>query len=421
MDGVLTIVSRKTHGDVASSSAFRSLWLLLLPCGSTFYRAFSSQWYYQAPAIRFVSGALGSSRSALCPGLFARSGLYSPTSSFCETILFISFDAEISNSCFCRRVARCGSSEDIVAVCRKLPGDAEQLSDSMMQCRLYKLKMPQLRRFWEFSPKFVLCVCPRDQDVARVFVKRDTPSARKSAGDDAVAPDSAHSFAVRGAQRWRHIHSASLVSIAAGAGQPLPPARAAKVFSWVQSGKLAWESPDNACTAWQATFRDNDASRSVSAEALPASDAADDAADEYDLNRWVSKSISHSSALKLPVLYEISVVTGSDFGAGTDSQVFCSLYGEDGLQSPELPLAVSINNKDPFETGQLGTALLYLLENFKESDLSSTDTFRHVIPPIGRVASIRIRFDATGHGECFQSGPSTLVLISFHLRGGLAA
>jgi hypothetical protein len=54
-------------------------------------------------------------------------------------------------------------------------------------------------------------------------------------------------------------------------------------------------------------------------------------------------------------MYEISVVTGSEFGAGTDARVFCTLYGEDGAQSPELPLAVSLQHKDPFETGQLGT------------------------------------------------------------------
>lgn len=227
----------------------------------------------------------------------------------------------------------------------------------MMHSRLYKLKMPQLRRFWDFSPKFVLCVCSR-QDLSRVFVKKDPSSGSINAGGDMVASESALAFAARGSQRWRHIHSTSLVSIVPGSIQPLAPARAAKVFSWMRSGRSAWESHDSASDAWQSTFRDNDASRnmcsSLSSDASPGSESAD----MPDLNRWVSKSSSRFDTERLlPVMYEISVVTGSEFGAGTDARVFCTLYSEDGLQSPELPLEVSVQNKDPFETGQLGVSL----------------------------------------------------------------
>lgn len=245
----------------------------------------------------------------------------------------------------CRRIAHCSASDDIVSECRKLPSDAEELTDSMMRSRIYKLKMPQLRRFWDFSPRFVLCVCPR-QDASRAFVKKDPSLRDSSAGGDAVAPDEAHTFVARGAQRWRHIHSAALASIVPSALPPLAPARAAKLFSWMRSGKPAWQSHDSSI-AWQSTFRESDA-----AIASPGSGGAD----APDLNRWVSKSLLRVDTERpLPVMYEISVVTGSEFGAGTDARVFCTLYGEDGAQSPELPLAVSLQHKDPFETGQLGT------------------------------------------------------------------
>jgi hypothetical protein len=262
-----------------------------------------------------------------------------------------------------------------VTACRNLTSAAEQLSDSMMRNRIYKLKLPQLTRFWDFSPNFVLCVCPQDQDQPRNIVKRDLQSANKCSGDSA-ASDSAHVLAVQGAQRWRHIHSASLLSIEPSTLQPLPPAQAAKVFSWTRSGKPAWESPDDASSAWRATFRDNGSSGNANANASPTSAAAD----EPDINRWVSKSVSHFSAVKLPVLYEIAVATGSEFGSGTDSQVFCILHGDDGSQSPELPLAVSTSNKDPFETGQLGAAICCSFEesvNLTVAVQTSSDMLSH--------------------------------------------
>jgi hypothetical protein len=226
----------------------------------------------------------------------------------------------------------------------------------MMQQRLYQLKLPQLRRFWDFSPKLILCVCARD-DSSRIFVKRDGFSSDINASGDEKEPGSVHAFAVRGAQRWRHIHSASLMSIAPSAMQPLPPARAAKVYSWMQSSKAAWELHDDTSAAWHGTFRGNVSPPSARAEALTESSVAE----EHDLNRWVSKNYV-SEPSKHPVLYEISVVTGCEFGAGTDSRVFCTLYGDDGLHSPELPLDVSIQNKNPFETGQLGEGVQFVVK-----------------------------------------------------------
>jgi hypothetical protein len=250
-----------------------------------------------------------------------------------------------------------------VTSCRQLGSDALALSPAMMQNRLFQLKLPQLTRLWDFSPRLLLCVCARD-DSSRIFVKRDGFSSDKNASGDEQDPGSVHAFAVRGAQRWRHIHSASLMSIAPGAVPPLPPARAAKVYSWMQSSKAAWEFHDDTAAAWHGTFRGNVSPLSTSAEALPDGNAAE----EYDLNRWVSKN-TVSNSLALLVLYEISVVTGRELGAGTDSRVFCTLYGEDGLQSPELPLDVSIQNKDPFETGQLGEHVCFLCKDMHQFTL----------------------------------------------------
>ncbi len=78
--------------------------------------------------------------------------------------------------------------------------------------------------------------------------------------------------------------------------------------------------------------------------------------------------------------YEITVVTGKDQGAGTDSKVFCALYGEFLGRSCELALASSLSHRDPFETG-------------------NSDTFRHLLPrSLGRITSVSVRFDASGFG-----------------------
>jgi hypothetical protein len=167
----------------------------------------------------------------------------------------------------------------------------------------------------------------------------------------------------------------------------------------MNSNKAAWEFHDDSSIAWRSTFRADTVS-------LDRSDAAalnSDAVDEVDLNRWVSKTVFVSQALRPQVCYEISVVTGSEFGAGTDSRVYCTLYGE-GLQSPELELAASLQNGNPFETGQTGSPSLFCShENILSHISRCTDTFRHTLPQIGTVTSIRIRYDAAGFGELLAS------------------
>ncbi len=80
----------------------------------------------------------------------------------------------------------------------------------------------------------------------------------------------------------------------------------------------------------------------------------------------------------------MQVVTGSARGAGTDANVFCTLFGGDGSSSGEFPLSKSLNHTDKFESGH-------------------TDTFVHEAPLLrGGVCSVGVRFDASGLGSDWQ-------------------
>jgi hypothetical protein len=105
---------------------------------------------------------------------------------------------------------------------------------------------------------------------------------------------------------------------------------------------------------------------------------------EFDHGDWLTnekKEVLLPACSGKPVFpYEITVVTGKDRGAGTDSKVFCALHGESLGRSCELALASSLSHPDPFETG-------------------NSDIFRHLFPrSLGRIASICVRFDSTGFG-----------------------
>ncbi len=104
---------------------------------------------------------------------------------------------------------------------------------------------------------------------------------------------------------------------------------------------------------------------------------------EFDHGDWLTKA---KTEVLLPFCksktlfpYEITVVTGNDTGAGTDSKVFCTLHGISWCGG-ELALSTSLNNSDPFEAG-------------------NTDTFKHFFPrSLGCIASILMRYDASGIG-----------------------
>ncbi len=75
--------------------------------------------------------------------------------------------------------------------------------------------------------------------------------------------------------------------------------------------------------------------------------------------------------------YEIIVVTGDVRGAGTDSQVYVTLFGDNGKRTEKLHLKNSSNNKNPFERNQ-------------------TDKFRVKGDYIGELVKLRIEHDNTG-------------------------
>ena len=83
-------------------------------------------------------------------------------------------------------------------------------------------------------------------------------------------------------------------------------------------------------------------------------------------------------------LCKSQVVTGRARGAGTDSNVFCTLFGSDGSSSGEFQLSKSLEHADKFESGR-------------------TDTFCHEALQLrGGVCSVGVRFDATGLGSDWQ-------------------
>ena len=82
-------------------------------------------------------------------------------------------------------------------------------------------------------------------------------------------------------------------------------------------------------------------------------------------------------------MYKVHVVTGSDRGSGTDSNIFLTLLGVDGKSSDEVGLERS-QNMNKFESG--ATDIFDL--NFKTR--------------IDDIASIRLRSDDAGMGSDWQ-------------------
>ena len=74
--------------------------------------------------------------------------------------------------------------------------------------------------------------------------------------------------------------------------------------------------------------------------------------------------------------YDISVYTGDKTDAGTESQVYITLYGVNGKQTEKIHLKDS-NNKNPFERNKL-------------------DKFRVSGSYIGELTELRIEHDNSG-------------------------
>jgi hypothetical protein len=74
--------------------------------------------------------------------------------------------------------------------------------------------------------------------------------------------------------------------------------------------------------------------------------------------------------------YEILVFTGDKRGAGTDAQVYITLFGSNGKQTQKIHLKDS-NNKNPFE-------------------LKQTDKFTVQGEYIGELTKLRVEHDNSG-------------------------
>ena len=75
--------------------------------------------------------------------------------------------------------------------------------------------------------------------------------------------------------------------------------------------------------------------------------------------------------------YEITVYTGDKRGAGTDAQVYITLFGNQGKQTKKIQLKDSSTNKNPFESKQ-------------------SDKFTVKSDYIGELTKLRIEHDNTG-------------------------
>jgi len=75
--------------------------------------------------------------------------------------------------------------------------------------------------------------------------------------------------------------------------------------------------------------------------------------------------------------YDIIVITGDVKEAGTDSQVYITLFGHDGKRTEKIPLDHSSTNKNPFKRNQ-------------------TDKFHVEADYIGELVKLRIEHDNTG-------------------------
>jgi hypothetical protein len=76
-------------------------------------------------------------------------------------------------------------------------------------------------------------------------------------------------------------------------------------------------------------------------------------------------------------LYEINVLTADKKGAGTDSQVYITLFGNNGKRTDKLHLKKSLTNISPFERNQ-------------------TDKFRVKGDYVGELVKLRIEHDNSG-------------------------
>jgi hypothetical protein len=106
--------------------------------------------------------------------------------------------------------------------------------------------------------------------------------------------------------------------------------------------------------------------------------------------------------------YRIDVATGSDFGAGTDANLFCTLIGDTHRSSGEFQLAKSLTYANKFERGQASTAFSASIPAFTCRCNSSVhmplqvDAFEWRGASLGEIHAVTIRTDGSGLGADWQ-------------------
>ncbi len=114
--------------------------------------------------------------------------------------------------------------------------------------------------------------------------------------------------------------------------------------------------------------------------------------------------------------YRIDVATGSDFGAGTDANLFCTLIGDTHRSSGEFQLDNSLSYVNKFERGQASTACsasvpaftrrcnsrVHMLCNSRVHMPLQVDAFEWRGASLGEIHAVTIRTDGSGLGADWQ-------------------
>lgn len=106
------------------------------------------------------------------------------------------------------------------------------------------------------------------------------------------------------------------------------------------------------------------------------------------MSEIISSSAAHT--------YKVSVMTGDVYGAGTDANVFLTIYGDQG-DTGERKLRKSETNGNKFERGSVRkhTPLQFSQEHVNKTRVSSlqVDKFTIEAVDLGQVFKIKIRHD----------------------------
>ena len=100
--------------------------------------------------------------------------------------------------------------------------------------------------------------------------------------------------------------------------------------------------------------------------------------------------------------YRIDVATGSDFGAGTDANLFCTLSGDSHRSSGEFQLSNSLSYANKFERAQASTWGRVQPQSPPVYMPLQVDAFEWRGASLGEIHEVTIRTDGSGLGADWQ-------------------